>query len=159
MKTNLYQFYKEKNRDDLASYAFEMIKGINSFGQDAFYGGHSPEVVEAMHEVDSVMFFYIRRIMGFAPNNRGLNIALRNFCKEYNDEVSVGLLFSAIYTVYCMLKKRELYEAITNMIEVNGKTQKVIHQCLPTLDSKYLKSPQPEYYAGLIIEKYNEINN
>ena len=135
-----------------------MLK-INSFGQDAFYGGHSPELVEAMYEVDRVMFFYIHRVMDFAPNNRGLNITLRNFCNKCNGEPSIRLLYSAIYTVYYMLKDKELYEAIANMIEVNRKMLKVIHQCLPTLNSKYFKSHQPEYFARLIIEEYIEVNN
>ena len=158
MKTNLYQFYKEKNRDDLASYAFEMIKGLGSFGQDAFNKGHSQEVVKKMYEIDSIMFFYLHRIMGFASNNKGLNITLRNFCKECNGEPSIGLLYSAICKVFYMLKEKELYEVIVNVIEVNKKMQKVIQQCLPTVSSKYFKSPQPEYFVQLIFEKYIEVN-
>ncbi|MDR2919097.1 MAG: hypothetical protein LBV72_07025 [Tannerella sp.] len=152
---NYYEFYNTKDRPDLASYVFDLIKDLGQHGDRAVTQGHPQSIISFMYDIDGIMYFYRRLLTGFSGNSRELNIRLKGLFTPEEDVSAIIVLYAVIYALYQRLQEKELYELIPEMIKLNKRIQRVIKKFYPDADKKYFLSPHPDYFANLVNEEYS----
>lgn len=158
-RLNFCEIYRSKDREDLASQAFEITTKFGNYGRNARNKGASDDVVNISYDLDVLIYDYGFRILGINKSATRLNRSVRNFLKPYPSETSVSMIYIGITCLYHKIIAAELFEMIPIIIEVNRKLLKVIQQCVPNVARFYFSSPHPGYLEGIAKKAAKKISN